>query len=201
MVEPADALTELVTMLEAEGSVISPHVVEPAEHPALGALAAAGERTAAARGEYAVVVEAVREGYLLHYATGRIVAGTDPDLALLAGDYLYALGLERLAALGDLAAVRELSDLISLAAQIHDTGRSPERAAQEAAALWLACAMAIAAGPGDSHERSKSALRSGSQSAAGQLWTAADATASRAGIGEPLREAAFSIDFRPTKLT
>jgi hypothetical protein len=30
----------------------------------------------------------------------------DPDLALLAGDYLYALGLERLAALADLEAIR-----------------------------------------------------------------------------------------------
>ena len=43
------------------------------------------------------MVEAVREGYLLHYGDGRVVRGADPDLALLAGDYLYALGLERLA--------------------------------------------------------------------------------------------------------
>ena len=35
-------------------------------------------------------------------ATARVVRGAEPDLALLAGDYLYALGLERLAALGDL---------------------------------------------------------------------------------------------------
>ena len=49
-----------------------------------------------------------------------MVVGADPDLALLAGDYLYALGLERLAALGDLEAIRELSDLISLSAQLHD---------------------------------------------------------------------------------
>ena len=63
------------------------------------------------------MVEAVREGYLLHYGEPRMLAGHDPDLALLAGDYLYALGLERLAALGDPEAVRELSDLISLCAQ------------------------------------------------------------------------------------
>ena len=43
------------------------------------------------------MVEAVREGYLLHYGGAAVVAGADPDLELLAGDYLYALGLERLA--------------------------------------------------------------------------------------------------------
>ena len=51
------------------------------------------------------------------------MVGADADLALLAGDYLYALGLERLAALGDLEAVRELSDLISLSAQLNDARR------------------------------------------------------------------------------
>jgi hypothetical protein len=43
-------------------------------------------------------------------------ADARPDLALLAGDRLYALGLERLVALGDLAAVRELADVITLCA-------------------------------------------------------------------------------------
>ena len=45
-------------------------------------------------------------------AGGRAI--DDPDLALLLGDQLYALGLSRLAALGDLEAVAELADLISL---------------------------------------------------------------------------------------
>ena len=86
--------------LRDEDTPISPHVVEPAEEPVFGPLAAAGPRAAAAPGEYALVVEAVREGYLLHYGEPRLLAGHDPDLALLAGDYLYALGIERLAALG-----------------------------------------------------------------------------------------------------
>ena len=62
----------------------------------------------------------------------------DPDLALLAGDRLYALGLARLAELGDLAAVTALADLISLSAQAHAEG-DPERAdaAWEAAARGL----------------------------------------------------------------
>ena len=37
-----------------------------------------------------------------------------------------------------MTAVRELSDLISLAAQVHDQSRAPERATEESAALWLA---------------------------------------------------------------
>ena len=81
--------------------MIAPHVREPSAEPALGRLAAAGPRAAAAPGEYALLVEAIREGYLLHYGEPRLLDGADPDLVLLAGDYLYALGLERLAALGD----------------------------------------------------------------------------------------------------
>ena len=43
------------------------------------------------------VLEAVYEGYLLHYGEPRAFAGMDADLRLLAGDALYALGLSRLA--------------------------------------------------------------------------------------------------------
>jgi hypothetical protein len=66
----------------------------------------------------------VREGYLLHYGEPRLLAGHDSDLALLAGDYLYALGLDRLASLGDTAAVGVLADLISRCAQLHAEGRA-----------------------------------------------------------------------------
>lgn len=203
MTEPADALRDLAALLRADQSIVSPHVVDPAEAaPLLGGLAASGERTAAAPGEYALVVEAVREGYLLHYANAaRVVRGVDGDLALLAGDYLYALGLERLAALGDLAAVRELSDLISLAAQVHDGTRAPERAEREAAALWLACATAIAAGPGDAYELGKAAVRDQLESAAEKLWAAAAAGADAGGLRERLDEAAAGLDFRAHNLS
>ena len=60
------------------------------------------------------MLEAVYEGYLMHYGEPRAFAGMDADLRLLAGDALYALGLARLAEAGDLEAVAELSDLISL---------------------------------------------------------------------------------------
>src|SRR5918999_4693780 len=138
MSSPEAALAALAERLRAEESVISPHVTDPVEsEPALGLLAAAGPRAAAAPGEYSLLIESVREGYLLHYGTPRIVVDADADLALLAGDYLYALGLERLAMLGDLDAVRELSDLISLSAQVHAPG-SADGAQHTADALWLA---------------------------------------------------------------
>ena len=53
-------------------------------------------------------------------ARGRV---EDPDLALLLGDQLYALGLSRLAELGDLEAVAELADVISLLAQARASRR------------------------------------------------------------------------------
>jgi hypothetical protein len=137
-VEPESALEALAVRLREERSPISPHVTEPAGRPELGLLAAAGPRAAAAPGEYALVVECVREGYLLHYGEPRLVAGHDPDLALLAGDYLYALGIERLAALGDSEAVGWLADLISRCAQLHAEGRPGE-----APALWQETVAAI----------------------------------------------------------
>jgi hypothetical protein len=75
-------------------------------------------------GERAFTLEAVYEGYLLHYGEPRAFAGMDADLRLLAGDALYALGLERLAADGDVAAVAELGDLISLCARAEAEGRA-----------------------------------------------------------------------------
>ena len=72
------------------------------------------------------VLEAVYEGYLMHYGAPRLFEGVDDDLRLLAGYALYALGLARLAETGDLAAVAELSDLISRSAQAHAEGRANE---------------------------------------------------------------------------
>jgi hypothetical protein len=128
-----NALQTLADQLRGEDTPISPHVVDPTEPPQLGELAGGGE--------YALVVEAVREGYLLHYEQPRLIAGHDSDLALLAGDYLYALGLDRLAALGDTRAVTVLSDLISECARLQAEGRSdaiPD--------LWRAAAEQIATG-------------------------------------------------------
>ena len=116
----ASALSGLAAELRAEQSVISSHVVDPREQPALGMLAAAGTATAADPAAYATIVESVREGYLLHYGLPRLLDPPDRDLALLAGDYLYAKGLERLAGLRDLAAVREL--YAHFGAEVSSTG-------------------------------------------------------------------------------
>jgi hypothetical protein len=96
-------------------------------------------------GERLFVLEAVYEGYLMHYGTPRAFRGMDEDLRLLAGDALYALGLSRLSEVGDLEAIAELSDLISLSAQAQAEGR-PDLAEE----LWQASARALSAsgGPG-----------------------------------------------------
>lgn len=118
----AEALVRLAAQLREEGTPISPHIVADPPGPAYDSL----------------VLDAVREGYLLHYGEPRLLAGQDADLGLLAGDYLYALGIERLAALGDTGAVLELADLISACAQLHAEGRGDEETA-----LWRAAATAI----------------------------------------------------------
>jgi hypothetical protein len=140
--DPAGPLSVLAAQLRQEDTPISAHVVDPLEEPELGPLVAAGPGTAAAPDQYALVIESVREGYLLHYGEPRLLSGHDADLSLLAGDYLYALGIERLAALGDTAAVGVLADLISRCAQFHAEGRE-----DEVPGLWQATAAAIAGPP------------------------------------------------------
>jgi hypothetical protein len=78
-----------------------------------------------------VVLEAVHEGYLMHYGDPNGFSGMDDDLALLAGDSLYALGLARLADEGDLEAVAMLADLITNCAKAHAEGDP-----REAEHLW-----------------------------------------------------------------
>lgn len=129
------------------------------------ALAAAGPRAAEHPREYELLVDLVYEGYLLHYAgAGRVVAPPDPDLALLLGDQLYAQGLARLAALGDLRAVTELADVISLAAQARATGDE-----ELAEAVWTAGATAMGWGSTTQHETAKELARGGRAGAAQAL--------------------------------
>ena len=97
------ALDQLAAALRTDGGLIADAVADArSENGALGAAAAAGPRAAGREEAYALLVEAIVEGYLQHYGEGRVVRPADPDLALLAGDRLYALGLAQLAELGDL---------------------------------------------------------------------------------------------------
>ena len=187
---PEAALQRIAEQLRREQTVISPHVIDPAEQPVLGPLAAAGPRAAAAPDEYSLVVEAIREGYELHYGSPRILAGQDEDLALLAGDYLYAIGLERLAAMRDAEAVAELSDLISLCAAFHAAG-----SAETVPALWLAAAVAVGCGGDKAHEAAKGAARSGQSGAAEALLDSARRRAASEGLDDVLNRAGESIDF------
>jgi hypothetical protein len=82
-------------------------------------------------------LETIYEGYLVHYGTPRLFEPSDPDTALLLGDYLYAHGLVRIADVGDVDAVADLSELISLCSQLR---------AEDAAGdgpLWAATAVLL----------------------------------------------------------
>lgn len=127
------AVELLAAALRDEGGLLAAALRDelPPDEPLLAAVPA---------GPYALTLAAVREGYLLHYADGRLLAPADRDLALLAGDRLYALALARLAELGDLAAVTQLADLISSCAQAHAEGDPPR-----AEVAWEAAAAAIRA--------------------------------------------------------
>ncbi len=89
---------------------------------------------------YALGLETIYEGYLLHYGRPRLFAPTDRDTALLLGDYLYAHGLVRIAAFRDVAAVADLAELISLCAQLRAEGADGDGVA------WAATAALLGAG-------------------------------------------------------
>jgi hypothetical protein len=148
------------------------------------------------RREQGLVLESVLEGYLLHHARGRLIATDDPDLRLLAGDYLYAIGLDRLARLGDIAAVRELADLISLCARVHSPGGAPHSADAQwrvARALWAGAAIAIAGGSWRAHGAVKELARAGSAPPEQVLGVTRERAATL-GIGPSLEQALIAFD-------
>jgi hypothetical protein len=146
--ELAAALVPLATVREGSASGL---------REAFGPLVAAGDRARRDPREYGLLVESICEGYLLHYWDGRVVRPVDADLRLLAGDFLYALGLSRLARLGDLSATAELADLIALCAFVHSIGDpDPE---DLAAGVWSICALAVAAGSWPEGEEAKALVR------------------------------------------
>ncbi len=87
--------------------------------------------------EFALGVETIYEGYLLHYGRPRLFSPADADTALLLGDYLYAHGLVRVAATGSVEAVHDLAELISLCAQARADRRSGEAEAWAATSALL----------------------------------------------------------------
>jgi hypothetical protein len=122
------------------GQALRPEA-ERAREPVFSPLAAA---------PFAVGVETIYEGYLLHYGRPRLFAPPDGDVGLLLGDYLYAQGLVRIARVGDVGAVADLAELISLSAHLR-----AERAGGDGAA-WAATAAVLGRG---GLEDARSALR------------------------------------------
>jgi hypothetical protein len=155
--------------LLAEGGLLAGALgAEPSNGGTLGDRAASGPRAAGREGDIAFVVEAIREGELLHCGAPRLFESIDPDLALLAGDRLYALGLARLAALGDLEAIGELADVISLCAQAR-----AEKRPELADAVWQAGVVAVGWGSSEAMRAAKAAARAGEPDADAALLDAA----------------------------
>lgn len=123
-------------------------------------LAASGPKARGHERDYELLMETIYEGYLLHYGASRVVHPPEEDLGLLAGDRLYALGLARLVELGDIEAVAELADTITLSA-LARAGATPELAE----AIWMAGAHAVGWGVGAGYADAKALLRAGSPEA------------------------------------
>src|SRR6266542_1733499 len=89
---------------------------------------------------FALGLETIYEGYLLHYGQPRLFTSRDRHTSLLLGDYLYAHGLVRIAAWEDVDAVADLAALISLCAQLR-ADSSPGDGAAGAEAVERALAI------------------------------------------------------------
>jgi hypothetical protein len=131
-------------------------------------VAAEGPRAEGRAEEYELLVEAIYEGYLLHYGAPRVIQAPEADLKLLAGDQLYAIGLARLVALGDTAAVGELADTITLSALAQGAGDR-----ELADAVWAAGARAVGWGATEAHRRAKNLAFAGAPGAFEAMRTSA----------------------------
>jgi hypothetical protein len=86
---------------------------------------------------FALGLETIYEGYLMHYGRPRLFAPPDRDNALLLGDYLYAHGLVRVALFREVEAVSDLAELISLCSQLRAGDIEGDGAAWAASAALL----------------------------------------------------------------
>ena len=91
---------------------------------------------------FALGLETIYEGYLVHYGRPRLFEPADDETALLLGDYLYAHGLVRIAATGELDAVVALAELISTCAHLR-----AEQASGDGEA-WVGAVRRVGGDPG-----------------------------------------------------
>lgn len=172
-----DGARALLGALRAEGGTVAGVLADPdlasdpseqLDRPGPAQVAAAGPRASGWEREYELLLEMILEGYRLHYGEPRVVCPADGDLALLLGDQLYALGLARLAELGDLDAVAELADVISLVAEAHSAADR-----ELAEAVWDAGAACVGWGASEVHRQAKALARAREPGAATALRAAA----------------------------
>ncbi len=131
---PADVWETMAVDASAESSLWTDCLLPAAERDLSPVFSPLGEA------RYALGLETIYEGYLVHYGRPRLFVPTDDDTALLLGDYLYAHGVARISALQDVAAVADLSELISLCSQL----RAEE--AEGDGPLWAATAALLGRG-------------------------------------------------------
>lgn len=128
-------MTTIWDTIADEASIESPlweQALLPAEErPLEPVFSALGEE------RFALGLETIYEGYLLHYGRPRLFSATDNDNALLLGDYLYAHGLVRIASFHEVGAVSDLAELISLCAQVRAGRFDGDGAAWAASAALL----------------------------------------------------------------
>jgi hypothetical protein len=175
---PRSGAAALADELRARGGTLAASLRPPGadggdspgdDEPGPAQLGAAGPRARGHERDYELLLEMILEGSRLHYGEPRVLRCDDPDLALLLGDQLYAMGLARLAELGDLEAVAELADLISLVAQAQADGHD-----ELVAAVWGAGAAAIGWGSSPEHAAAKNLARAGQTEAVAALIRAAE---------------------------
>lgn len=189
------ALHDLSERVRSEGEPLVARTDGVVEEPVFGPLVVSGRRTGRDPARYALVVESIREGYLCHYETSRLLQEPDPDLALLAGDLFYAIGLSELAVAGDLESTGILSDLIRVAADLRAAGEH-----DRAERLWLVQIMAMACGKMPDYEERLEAVARGDRAAIEQLFRWAESTADDHGMSRIFDVACKAIHSRRSNL-
>lgn len=111
--------------------------------PNLSAPAGSGSRIEAVstNGHCRFGLEYIFEGYLLHYGQSRLLSPGSPDFNLLAGDYMYARGLDHISRLNDPACIKMFANLVSLCSYVSCEKLPPVLALR----AWTATTLCLAA--------------------------------------------------------
>ena len=144
MTVTAALLDEIADGAQAESRLWGEALLPPAGRDRSPVFSPLGEA------RFALALETIYEGYLVHYGRPRLFAPVDEGTALLLGDYLYAHGLVRLAETGSVRAVADMAELISLCAQARADGSGGDGAA------WAGTAALLG---GDGLEQARAELR------------------------------------------